>query len=103
MSCANLYMRTTVYVRTVSSRNDYGEPVYATAVTTRGRVDYKRRMVKIATGEDAISEAMVMLPVSTTTGDGMQISFDGTTYQDVLVLASPRSLSGGISHYEAFI
>jgi hypothetical protein len=96
-------MRTTVYVRVVSSRNDYGEPVYATAQTLKGRVDSKRRQVKTERGENAISEMMVMLPTSTTTGDGMQISLNGTTYQDVIVLASPRGLSGAISHYEAYV
>lgn len=102
-SLISIYARTTVYLRTVSTRNDYGEPTYGTAVTTSARVDVKRRMVKNARGEDVLSEASVLLRPTETTGDGMQISLDGTNYQDVITLASPRDINGRVSHYVAYI
>ena len=100
----DLYASVSVYLRTRSGSNDYGEPSWNTAVATTGVVQRTNRQVMTDKGEVYTARYVILLRTSETVSDGMQASVDGgTTYLDVIDIGYHRDATGELMHYEVVV
>ena len=88
------YLAQDVWRRAKTGVDAYGQPVFGSAVQTKGRWLEKRRLVRDAQGEQVISEVTVTLGPDDPVAVGDQLSADGVTYLDVIAVSVSRGLGG---------
>jgi hypothetical protein len=83
--------------------DDYGKGSYGTAVDFLGTVTYKRQLIKNAKGQEVQVDLMLQVPADYAIAPADQVSTDGgTSYKDVVAVASPRDATGSVQHYEVY-
>lgn len=88
----------TVQIRPAAGMTGTGTPLLGDAVTVRARVDGTRRMVRTATGQDVIGDAMAFVRPNVAVDTEASLSFDGKTY-DVIDVTIAVEL--GRDHHKA--
>lgn len=87
-----LLLQKTVEVRSALGETAYGKTL-GDPVEVKARVNYRRRLVKSAQGEDLMAEATLLTDADAPIDVGSSVTFDGTTYSAVQVL-KPEHLNG---------
>lgn len=77
---------------------DYGKPIFAADVRIPARLEYKRRAIMNAKGEEVISEHLVITSAKIAVGDVIVI--DGRDCP-VISINPQYGLGGRVMHYEA--
>lgn len=60
----NAYCVDEITIFASNGNDSWGEPLSGTAVTVRGYVEYKTRLIRNIRGEEVVSTVMVRLPLS---------------------------------------
>ena len=97
------YLAQSIWLKSRSGVDGYGQPTFGAAVQTKGRWLEKRRLVRNANGEQMISEVSVTLGPDEPVGVGDQLSLDGSTYQTVIAVSADRDLAGGLVLKKAYL
>jgi hypothetical protein len=97
------YLAQAVYWRARTGSDENGQPVFAAAVTVKGRWVGKRRLVRAQNGEQMTSEATVILPASAEVAPGDHLSQDGTTYVEIITVSAPPGLGGRVAQRLAYV
>ena len=90
------YLAQSIWRKSRSGVDGYGQPTYRTPVETKGRWLEKRRLVRNAMGEQVISQVSVTLTPDEAVGVGDELSADGVTYLTVIAVSADRDLAGGL-------
>jgi hypothetical protein len=95
-------LKDTVSVQTLTGESSYDGPTYAAAVEVGCSVEYRRRLVRTATGDEVVSEAQLTVhpddeatftPESLVTVDGRDSQVIGIARHTV-----PRGRTAGLHH-----
>ena len=97
------YLAQSVWRKSRSGVDGYGQPAFRAGVQTKGRWLEKRRLVRNANGEQVISEVSVTLAPQEAVGVGDQLSLDGVAYLTVIALSADRDLAGGLVLKKAYL
>ena len=97
------YLAQSIWRKSRSGVDGYGQPTFGAAVQTKGRWLEKRRLVRNANGEQVISEVSVTLGPDEPVGVGDQLSADGVSYQTVIAVSTDRDLAGGLVLKKAYL
>ncbi len=82
--------------------DEYGQPVLAAVVQSKGRWVEKRRMVRSKDGREVLSEVSVTLPAEHEVAAGDQLSCDGEIYVEVIAVSRGVGLGGETTTVRAF-
>lgn len=87
--------------------DSWQEPLASTNIDTKGKIDYKTRMIRNLEGEQVVSSAMICLHEVNTVGlMGRELThedsliFDGVEHA-ILTINKPKAFSN--PHYEVFV
>jgi hypothetical protein len=97
------YLAQSIWRKSRSGVDGYGQPTFGAAVQTKGRWLEKRRLVRNANGEQVISEVSVTLAADGAVAVGDQLSLDGSTYLTVIAVSADRDLAGGLVLKRAYL
>ena len=97
------YLAQSIWRKSRSGVDGYGQPTFGAAVQTKGRWLEKRRLVRNANGEQVISEVSVTLAADEAVAVGDQLSLDGSTYLTVIAVSADRDLAGGLVLKRAYL
>jgi hypothetical protein len=97
------YLAQSIWRKSRSGVDAYGQPTFRTPVATKGRWLEKRRLVRNANGEQVISEVSVTLSPDEAVAVGDQLSLDGSTYLTVVAVSADRDLAGGLVLKRAYL
>jgi hypothetical protein len=97
------YLAQSIWRKSRSGVDGYGQPAFRAAVQTKGRWLEKRRLVRNAQGEQVISEASVTLAPDEAVAVGDQLSLDGSAYLTVIAVSADRDLAGGLILKRAYL
>ena len=97
------YLAQSIWRKSRSGVDGYGQPTFGAAVQTKGRWLEKRRLVRNANGEQMISEVSVTLAPDEAVAVGDQLSLDGSTYLTVIAVSADRDLAGGLVLKRAYL
>jgi hypothetical protein len=97
------YLAQSIWRKSRSGVDGYGQPTFSAAVQTKGRWLEKRRLVRNAQGEQVISEVSVTLAPDEAVAVGDQLSLDGSTYLTVIAVSADRDLVGGVVLKKAYL
>jgi len=97
------YLAQTIWRKSRSGVDGYGQPTFRVAVQTKGRWLEKRRLVRNGQGEQVISEVSVTLGAGEAIAVGDQLSIDGVTYLTVIAISVDRGLAGSTILKRAYL
>jgi len=97
------YLAQTIWRKSRSGVDGYGQPTFGALAQTKGRWLEKRRLVRNAQGEQVISQVSVTLGPDEPVGVGDQLSADGTSYLTVIAVSADRDLAGGLVLKKAYL
>jgi hypothetical protein len=98
----SVYLAQDIWWRQATDNDEYGQPVLATAVQTKGRWIEKRRVVRSKDGREVVSEVSVTLAADHAVAAGDQLSADGESYVEVIVVSRGVALGGETLTVRAF-
>ena len=97
------YLAQSIWRKSRSGVDGYGQPTFGTPAQTKGRWLEKRRLVRNAQGEQVISEVSVTLMPDEAVAVGDQLSADGASYLTVIAVSADRDLAGGLVLRRAYL
>ena len=97
------YLAQSIWRKSRSGVDGYGQPTFRAPVETRGRWLEKRRLVRNAQGEQVISQVSVTLAPAEPVAVGDQLSADGSMYLTVIAVSADRDLAGGLVLKKAYL
>lgn len=99
----DIYLGQTIWCRSRTGVDAYGQPVFAAAIQITGRWLEKHLLVRNAQGEQVLSEVSVTLTPEESVVVGDQLSADGVSYLTIIALSVSRGLSGEAMLKRAFL
>ena len=97
------YLAQSIWRKSRSGVDGYGQPTFRPVVATRSRWLEKRRLVRNAQGEQVISQVSVTLSPDEPIAVGDQLSADGSIYLTVIAVSADRDLAGGLVLKKAYL
>jgi len=97
------YLAQSIWRKSRSGVDGYGQPIFGTPTQTKGRWLEKRRLVRNAQGEQVISEVSVTLSPDEAIAVGDQLSMDNSMYLIVIAVSADRDLAGGLVLKRAYL
>ena len=88
------YLAQSIWRKSRSGVDGYGQPTFRPVVVTKGRWLEKCRLVRNAQGEQVISQVSVTLSPDEPIAVGDQLSVDGSMYLTVIAVSVSRGLGG---------
>lgn len=95
-------MNATVTVEPFSSRGDYGDPTYGTAVSYSARVSYRQVRVRSRDGTESVARGAVWLRSSVAVDERDRLTLPDGSAPPILAVDRPGDADGSPHHTKVF-